>query len=180
MWGKNGAKRSFWQDGNLPSAPKMGYEQRMSKSSAKARRTAARLAAVQSLYQLELGDGPARRAVYDLMHLRQDDIEEELVEPDNDLLTAITNGVQDRLSDVDSLIVGAMAEARSLDRAEAILRAILRAGTYELLTDAETPVGVIINDYVNVAHAFFTENEPAKLNGVLDKVAQNLGRGATS
>ena len=145
-------------------------------SSAKARRTAARLAAAQALYQLELGDGPATRAVYDLMQMRQDDLPEQLVEPDNALLTSITEGVQSRLSDVDALVNGALAADRGIERSEALLRAIYRAGAFELLSDGATPVGIIINDYVNVAHAFFTEGEPSKVNGVLDSVAKALGR----
>lgn len=154
----------------------MGYVPSMpSISSAKARRTAARLAAVQALYQLEMGDGPVGRAVYDLMQLRQDDLPEQLVEPDAQLLQAITDGLNARLTDVDDLINGAL-QGRTLERSEAVLRAIYRAGAYELLTDAATPVGVIINDYVNVAHAFFSEGEPARINAVLDKVAQALGR----
>lgn len=145
-------------------------------SSAKARRTAARLAASQALYQLELGDGPAGRAVYDLMQLRQDDIPEQLVEPDAALLKAITEGVQDRLKDVDDLVNGALSGDRGIERSEALLRAIYRAGAYELMSDGATPIGVIINDYVNVAHAFFTEGEPSKVNAVLNSVAKALGR----
>lgn len=153
----------------------MGYVPFMSISSAKARRTAARLAAVQALYQLEMGEGPSGRAVYDLMQLRQDDIPEQLVEPDAALLQAITDGLTTRLSDVDELVNAAL-QGRGIERSEAVLRAVYRAGAYELLTDSATPVGVIINDYVNVAHAFFSEGEPAKINAVLDKVAQTLGR----
>ncbi len=148
-----------------------------SPSSAKARRTAARLAAVQALYQLDMGEGPSRKAVYDLMQLRQDDIPEALVEPDETLLKSISEGVPNRLGDIDGLLTSALSQSRSLSRGEIVLRAVLRAGTYELLTDGETAPGIIINDYVNVAHAFFTDNEPAKVNGVLNAVAQALGRG---
>ncbi len=146
-------------------------------SSAKARRTAARLAAVQTLYQLELGDGSAESAVFDMMQLRQDDLPEQLVEPDAAKLKTITEGVQTRLADVDALITGALEGGRGIERSEALLRAIYRAGTFELLTDAETEVGIIINDYVNVAHAFFSEGEHSKVNAVLDSVAKALGRG---
>lgn len=149
-------------------------------SSAKARRTAARLAAVQVLYQLELGEGPARKAVYDLMLLRQDDLPETLVEPDADMLKAITEGVTLRQADIDDLLGAALSESRSLERSEAVLRAVLRAGAYELLTDGETAPGIIINDYVNVAHAFFNAGEPSKVNAVLNAVAQALGRAPDS
>jgi N utilization substance protein B len=146
-------------------------------SSAKARRTAARLAAVQALYQLELGDNPTgKQAVYDLMQMRQDDIPEKLVEPDSALLQAIVDGVGERLADIDSLLQGAIGEGRGLERTEAVLRAILRAGVFELLADSATASGIIINDYVNVAHAYFDAAEPGKVNAVLDKVAKNIGR----
>jgi transcription antitermination protein NusB len=148
-----------------------------SSGSAKARRTAARLGAVQALYQLEMGDDSAKKAVYDLMQLRQDDLPQELVTPDDALLKAITEGVFTRLADIDALLTAALSASRSLERGEAILRAIFRAGAFELLSDGETAPGIIINDYVNVAHAFFTGAEPAKVNGVLNAVAQALGRG---
>lgn len=145
-------------------------------SSAKARRTAARLAAVQSLYQQELGEASAPSSVHDLMYMRQDEFVEELVEPDSELLKAISEGVVGRLEHIDGLLQAAMSESRTLGRAEPVLRAVLRAGVYELLTDGETPAGIIINDYVNVAHAFFQENEPKKVNAVLDNVARQLDR----
>lgn len=145
-------------------------------SSAKARRTAARLAAVQSLYQQELGAASVQTSVNDLMHLRQGEFAEKLVEPDSELLTAISAGVVGRLEQIDGLLHAALTESRALGRAEPVLRAVLRAGVYELLTDGETPAGIIINDYVNVAHAFFQENEPKKVNAVLDNVARQLDR----
>lgn len=145
-------------------------------SSAKARRTAARLASVQALYQMELGDGSAPQAVYDLMMMRQDDIPEQLVEPDQFLLKAICEGVLARLDAVDELVNGALDDGRGIGRSEALLRAIYRAGAYELLSDAQTSPGIIINDYVNVAHAFFSEGEPAKINAVLDRISRNLMR----
>lgn len=149
-------------------------------SSAKARRTAARLAAVQALYQLELGEGPAPRAVYDLMQMRQDDLPETLVEPDAELLKVISEGVGSRQDSIDDLLGAALADSRPLDKSEAILRAVLRAGTFELLSDSATATGIIINDYVNVAHAFFSAGEPAKVNAVLNAVARALGRGNES
>ena len=148
------------------------------KGSPKARRTAARLAAVQVLYELEMGDGAtARQAVYDMMVMRQDEIDDVLLEPDKTLLDQIIIGLAGRLKDVDTLLEGAFGTTgRSLAQSEVILRCILRAGAFELLADGETPAGVIINDYINVAHAFFDGAEPKKVNGVLDKVAKTLDR----
>ncbi len=149
------------------------------KSSAKARRTAARLAAVQSLYQQELGDASAHSSVFDLLNMRQAEFAEALVEPDQELLKSIAEGVVGRLGQIDGLLQAALSDSRPLERAEPVLRAILRAGVYELLSGGETPAGVIINDYVNVAHAFFEESEPKKVNAVLDAVARQLDRKAS-
>lgn len=149
------------------------------KSSAKARRTAARLAAVQSLYQQELGDASAHSSVFDLLNMRQAEFAEALVDPDQELLKSIAEGVVGRLGQIDGLLQAALSDSRPLERAEPVLRAILRAGVYELLSGSETPAGVIINDYVNVAHAFFEESEPKKVNAVLDAVARQLDRKAS-
>jgi transcription antitermination protein NusB len=152
-----------------------GREAAMSKSSLKARRTAARLAAVQALYALEVGEGSSNGVVRDVGLLRQHDIPEALIEPDAELLRSIVSGVPERLDDVDSLVSGAM-EGRAFAHTEAVLRAILRAGVFELLHEAETPAGIIINDYMNIAHAYFSSGEPAKVNAVLDKVTKQLQR----
>lgn len=148
------------------------------RSSAKARLTAARLAAAQALYALEMGDADTtpRQTVYDLLQMRQDNLPEELVEPDADLLKAIVEGVGARLGDVDDLLRAGIGDGRPLERTEPVLRAILRAGAFELLTDGITAPGIIINDYVNVAHAFFSAAEPAKVNAVLDRVRKSLQR----
>ncbi len=146
-------------------------------SSAKARRTASRLAAAQTLYQLELGDvHSVREAIYDLMQLRQDDLPETLVDPDPELLQAICEGAHARLPEIDQIAEAALAGSRSLARTEPLLRAIYRACISELLIDGETAAGILINDYVNVAKAFCTEGEHKKVNAVLDTVARQLGR----
>lgn len=147
----------------------------MAESSLKARRTAARLAAVQTLYSMEMGEGTPAAALRDIGSLRQGDIEEALIIPEGDLLKSISQGVPARLADVDGLVSGAL-EGRTIDRTEPLLRAILRAGAFELMTDSETAPGIVINDYVNVAHAFYDSGEPAKINAVLDKIAHQLQR----
>lgn len=147
----------------------------MAESSKKARKTAARLAAVQALYLMEMGEGSPAAALKDVTRLRQGDIEEALVEPDAELLSAVSAGVPAQLSDIDGLVSGAL-EGRTIDRTEPLLRAILRAGAFELRTDSSTAAGIVINDYVNVAHAFYDSGEPAKVNAVLDKIARQLRR----
>jgi N utilization substance protein B len=61
---------------------------------------------------------------------------------------------------------------------DAILRAILRAATFELIEETQVPVRVVISEYVNVAHAFFAGDEPKVVNGVLDALARKLRPGA--
>ena len=61
-----------------------------------------------------------------------------------------------------------------MDRLEALLRSVLRAGAFELLARPQTPAKVIINQYVDVAHAFFGRGEPGFVNGVLDRLAHRL------
>ncbi|MEM7122693.1 MAG: transcription antitermination factor NusB [Pseudomonadota bacterium] len=139
--------------------------------------TAARLAAVQALYQVELGAaGPedalatviARGATLDETGLA--------AEADPEIASIIVRGVtegatQERL---DEMIEGALAEDWSLARLEILMRAILRAGAFELLDRPDVPAKVVINEYVDVANAFFDRGEPGMVNAVLDKLAHGL------
>ena len=72
------------------------------------------------------------------------------------------------------MIAGAFDSKAAAERLEILLRAILRAGVYELYHQSAIPTGVIINDYVDIAHAFFADREPGLVNGVLDKLAKGL------
>ncbi|MEA1938313.1 MAG: transcription antitermination factor NusB [Pseudomonadota bacterium] len=143
--------------------------------SAKARRTAARLAAVQLLYGLELApknvEDALRVAVREPLSTEIDG--EKLITPDTDLLAVIARGVVARQTEIDALINEPL-ENRELKRLEAVIRAIMRAGAFELLDAHDTPMGVIVNDYVNIAHAFFAGREPALINAVLDKIGKTL------
>ena len=72
---------------------------------------------------------------------------------------------------VDPLIDKQLAEGWRLTRVDSILRAILRAGAYELLVRSDVPARVVITEYVDIAHAFFSEEEPKVVNGILDRLA---------
>jgi N utilization substance protein B len=78
---------------------------------------------------------------------------------------------------VDPMIASRLAEGWRLARIDSILRAILRAGAYELSERRDVPAKVIINEYVDMAHAFFGGDEPAVVNGVLDAIARHVRPG---
>jgi N utilization substance protein B len=80
--------------------------------------------------------------------------------------------VCERLDEIDPLIVGALSADWPMERVELVIRMVLRAGVYELLARPDAPPAVIINEYVDVTHAFYGGNEPGFVNGVLDRIAR--------
>lgn len=127
-------------------------------------RRAARLAAVQTLYQQEYG-----QELNAGLHLEDG---QEAAPPDEALLQQIVQSVADRRADIDAMLAQALDKAWPIERLEVILRAILRAGVGELLDNAAMPAPLLITDYVDVAHAFFAGKEPGLVNAVLDRVAK--------
>ena len=147
-------------------------------------RSSARLAAVQALYEIDMTgisvDPVLQEFLKDRWKPKPGMIEEDeeslpdLAPPDCALLAEIIRGVSAKRDDLDGIIGQALSSEWSVERLELILRATLRAGTFELLSMAEVPAKVIINEYVNVAKAFFDDNKPGLVNGVLDKIARVL------
>jgi N utilization substance protein B len=152
----------------------------MSKSrSGHAKRRAARLAAVQALYQMEISGAGADAAIAD-QALREPDLETEgKVRPvvDQPFMGGLVRGVRDRRDDIDRMIDGALSEGWAIARLDSVLRAILRAGVCELLTHPEIDAPITINEYVEIAKSFFDGNEPKMTNGVLDRLAKILRAG---
>jgi len=140
------------------------------------RRSATRLAAVQALYEMEVSGAPVERVLGEFIGKRWTDADggSDLLAPDGDLLDQLVRGVSDRRSELDAMISSALTGAWSMDRLEILLRAILRAGVYELAALSEVPPKAAINEYVDVAHAFFPGKEPALVNAVLDRLARTL------
>ncbi|MFQ5348746.1 MAG: transcription antitermination factor NusB [Rhodothalassiaceae bacterium] len=140
-------------------------------------RSAARLGAVQALYQLDLDpDADADSVVAEFeAHRLGREIEGALyARADRALFADIVRGVAARGAEIDRLLSSVLAEGWPLERLESVLRAILRAGTYELLARPDIPTAVIINEYVDIAHAFFDDAEPGFANGVLDRLAKEI------
>lgn len=143
------------------------------------RRSAARLAATQALYQIALAGPAAESVVAEFLSYRAqgEGPAFPLAGADQELFADIVREAAARRDELDRLIAAVLAEGWTLDRLETVLRAILWAGTYELLARADVPVQVVINEYVDVAHAFFAGKEPAFVNGVLDRLARSLRPG---
>ena len=100
-----------------------------------------------------------------------------LRDADCDLFTDIVRGVVRRQREIDPLIDRQLAEGWRLIRIDSIVRAILRAGVFELIERTDVPIKVVITEYINVAHAFFAGDEPRLVNGVLDKLARQARPG---
>jgi N utilization substance protein B len=140
------------------------------------RRTASRLAAVQALYQIDVtGTSPANVVGEFIKHRLGGDVEmENFAVADEGLFAELVEGTSARRDDIDRGISSALTPDWPLVRLEIILRAILRAGVYELLARPQVPAPVIISEYLDIAHAFFAGKEPGLVNGVLDSLARTL------
>ena len=140
------------------------------------RRRAARLASVQALYQMDLsgeGDKPVIRQFRDhhFGHLG----EAGKIEADEEFFTDIVEGVVANQTEIDSAISGHLSEKWSLKRLDSTLRAIMRAGSYEIIRRPDVPALVIIDEYVTIASDFFEGGkEPGFVNGALEKLAKHV------
>ncbi|MBM3511068.1 MAG: transcription antitermination factor NusB [Alphaproteobacteria bacterium] len=139
-------------------------------------RTAARLCAVQALYQIDLATAPADEVIAQFLAHRIGHVLEgvDYRGADRELFRAIVAGTIARAGEIDPRLAGALGEGWTLARIDNILRAILRAGAFELLAHPDVPVRVVITEYIEVAHAFFSGPEPSVVNGVLDRLAREL------
>lgn len=137
-------------------------------------RRAARLAAVQAIYQMELTGAGASEVADEFIRHRFDAGKEiaPAGEPDEEFFTAIVNGVPQHQAEIDRAVAGSLSENWKLQRIDSILRAILRAATFELIARRDVPGKVVIDEYVELAHAFFNGDEPAFVNAVLDRLAR--------
>ncbi len=153
-----------------------GAAKRKPRGSAKARRSAARLAAVQVLYEIAQTGKPAAEAVAEFIQYRigHEVDGETFVPADVTLLTAIVRGSDAERPHLDSLIEAALRPPLERERLELLLRVILVAGAWELLRNHELPSPIILAEYVGIATAFYGGAEPGLMNGVLDRLARTL------
>lgn len=136
-------------------------------SSARRARHAARLAAVQALYQMELtGD--------DCESVAQQFIEHRFPEGETDTawFGEIVRGVPRLQAEIDRAVQKSLSSDWPLKRVDSTLRAILRAGVYELVAQPKVPARVVMDEYIEIARAFFDDDKPGFVNAALDQIAR--------
>lgn len=139
-------------------------------------RSVARLGAVQALYQMDAGGTPLPAVIAEFeAHRLGEEVEGEQLRPaDRPFFRALVGGVVKAQRRIDPVIHAALPETWPLTRIDLTLRAVLRCGVYELLSRPDIPGRVVINEYVDIANAFFTADEPGLVNGLLDRVARDV------
>ena len=140
------------------------------------KRGAARLAAVQALYQMDLAGTPLHEILAEFeSHWIGREVEgEQYLPAEAAFFREIVGGVVAEQRKHDPLIDEALSKGWPLKRIETVLRAILRAGAYELDKRSDIPARVIVSEYVDVAHAFVEKDETGMINAVLDQIARRL------
>jgi N utilization substance protein B len=138
-------------------------------------RSAARLAAVQALYQQEMEGTEPTRLLHEFhQHRLGATIEgETYAEAEISFFDDLVAGTLARREEIDALISERLAEGWSLDRLDKPMKAILRVGTYELIARTDVPVASAISEYVDVADAFYDQREKGFVNGLLDGIAKS-------
>ncbi|WP_122465332.1 MULTISPECIES: transcription antitermination factor NusB [Brevundimonas] len=138
-------------------------------------RTVARLAAVQALYQMELAGEGVETVITEFSNHRFDgDIEGEmLAQADEEFFAELLRGVVEHQRDLDGKITARLASNWRLERLDATLRALLRCGAWELAHRPDVPREVVIDEYVELAKAFFDPAEAKFVNAALDGVARD-------
>ncbi len=146
------------------------------KGSPKARATAARLAAVQAVYQIITNDQPASSVIseYRLHRFNQPVDEVEMVTPDGTLFQDIVSGTYDRWNELESILSAALEKSGKSLPSEPLLRGIMLCGAWELLSNHDADGPLIVAEYLDVTHAFYDQGESRLVNAVLDSVLKSV------
>ncbi len=137
-------------------------------------RSAARLAAVQALYQMHMDKISIARLLAEFhAHRLGAEIEEvQYAEAEVDFFDDLVSGADARREEIDALIESKLGDKWKISRLDKTMLQILRAGTYEIIARPDVPTATIISEYVDVAHAFFDEKDAKFANGLLDALAR--------
>lgn len=140
------------------------------------RRGAARLAAVQALYQMDIAATPLQDILAEFeSHWMGREVEGSQYLPvEAAFFRSVVGGVLEDQRKLDPMIDKALNDGWPLKRVEALLRAVLRAGAFELSARTDVPARVVVSEYVDVAHAFLDKDETGMVNAVLDQLARQL------
>lgn len=138
--------------------------------------SAARLLAVQALYQMSLTAEPAGRVVDEFLEHRVSEDVDGLKHGavNRDLLAELVQGVSAQTGTLDDMIAAVLDDDWTIERLEILLLALLRSATFELSERLDVPARVVISEYVDLANAFFNGRETAFVNGLLDRLAHVL------
>ncbi|NJC34576.1 N utilization substance protein B [Sphingomonas jejuensis] len=139
-------------------------------------RSAARLAAVQAMYQMEMEGTPLPTLLHEFHHHRLGATIEgaDYADAEVDFFDDLVSGTFKRRAEIDDLIAGKLAAGWSLGRLDKPMRGLLRVGTYELLARRDVPTATVISEYVDVADAFYDKREKGFVNGLMDAVAKQV------
>ena len=138
-------------------------------------RGAARLAAVQALYQMEVGHVSLEQTLsqFAAHHLGKEVEGEQYLPADADFFSQIIKGVIRSQLEIDPLINARLSDEWPVGRIDATLRAILRSAAFELLKKPDIPENVIISEYLDVTRAFFDDDAVKLVNGVLEAIKKD-------
>jgi transcription antitermination protein NusB len=144
-----------------------------------AERSAARLAAVQALYQMDISGKSVIDALaeFEAFWIGREVEGIEFKPSDTNFFRSILSGVVENQREIDVKIDKTLSAGWPLTRVEAVLRAILRAGTFELMYRKDVPARVVITEYVDVTQSFYDEDEPGLVNAVLDNLTREVRAG---
>ena len=137
-------------------------------------RSAARLAAVQALYQLDMEATPLAKLLDEFhQHRLGAEIEgDQYAEAETAFFDDVVQGVSARKDEIDTLLAGKLATGWKIERLDKTMLQVLRAGAFELMARADVPTATVITEYLDVAHAFFEAREAKFVNGILDGIAK--------
>ena len=138
------------------------------------RRQAARLAAVQAIFQWQEGEHGPAEIIDQFLRVRRGETGEGGMRRDADqpLFKDVVEGAVAHKAELEQTLTGALAQDWTWERVDRLVRAILLAGAYELIHRKDVPSKVAINEYVEIAHAFYDQGEQNFVNSVLDRVAR--------
>ena len=139
-------------------------------------RSAARLAAVQALYQQSMEKTALARLLNEFHQHRLGQVieDEHYADAEIDFFDDVVGGVDARRDELDEIISGKLADGWKISRLDKTMLQVLRAGAYELVARPDVPIGTVISEYVDVAKAFFDDREAKFVNGVLDAVSKQV------
>ena len=150
-----------------------------SPADARRRRSAARLAAVQALYQHASSHTPQARLIAEFHdHRLGAEVEgEQLSAADRPFFDDLVSGTLARLDELDALVASFLGTGWTLDRLDRLMLQILRAGAYELVARPDVPRAAVVSEYVDVAHAFYEKREAGFVNALLDRLGRSVREG---